>query len=69
MIVVDARKDALKIAGRIAGGRIEPSKRAAAKCGETLDEYIEHLKRKAKRAGKPKIKDDLRKHLNAILED
>ena len=53
MIVADARKEALKVAGRIAAGRIEPGKRAAAKFGETLDKYIEHLKRKAERAGKP----------------
>lgn len=53
MIVADARKEALKIAGRIASDRIEPGKRAALKFDAALDQYLDHLRRKAERAGKP----------------
>jgi integrase len=53
MNVADARKDALKIAGRIAADRIEPGKRSAAKFADAMDEYLAHLVRQSERRGKP----------------
>jgi hypothetical protein len=51
--VADARKEALKIAGRIAADRIEPGKRSAAKFADAMDEYLAHLVRQSERRGKP----------------
>src|SRR5260370_32782098 len=51
--VPDARKEALKIAGRIAADRIEPGKRSAAKFADAMDEYLAHLVRQPQRRGKP----------------
>src|SRR5258708_28958786 len=53
MNVADARKEALKIAGRIAADRIEPGKRSAAKFADAMDEYLAHLVRQSERRGKP----------------
>jgi len=53
MNVADARKGALKIAGRIAADRIEPGKRSAAKFADAMDEYLAHLVRQSERRGKP----------------
>jgi integrase len=53
MNVADARKEALKIAGRIAADRIEPGKRSAAKFADAMTEYLGHLERQSERRGKP----------------
>ena len=53
MNVDGARREALKIAGRIAADRIERGKRRAVKFGEALIEYMDHLEAKVDRAGKP----------------
>jgi len=53
MNVADARKGALKIAGRIAADRIEPGKRSATKFADAMDEYLAHLVRQSERRGKP----------------
>jgi integrase len=53
MNVADARKAALVIAGRNASGRIAPGKRSAKKFGDAFADYLQHLERKATKAGKP----------------
>jgi hypothetical protein len=53
MNVVNARKEALKIAGRIAADRGEPGKRSAAKFADAMTEYVSHLERQSERRGKP----------------
>lgn len=51
--VADARKAALVIAGREAGGRIMPGRRSAVKFADAFADYLEHLRRKAAKNGKP----------------
>jgi integrase len=53
MNVTAARQAALIIAGRIASGRREPSRREVVRLDAALDEYLKHLRAKAARAGKP----------------
>jgi integrase len=53
MNVDDARKEAQKIAGRNASGRIAPGKRKAVKFSEAFAEYLSHLEAKAANKGKP----------------
>ena len=53
MKVEDARKEAQKIAGRNAAGRIAPSKRKAVKFAEAFAEYLSHLETRAVDKGKP----------------
>src|SRR5262245_57324944 len=53
MNVDDARKEAQKIAGRNAAGRIAPGKRKAVKFAEAFTEYLSHLEIKAINKGKP----------------
>jgi integrase len=48
-----ARKAALVKAGSIATGRIEPGMRAAVKFEAAFANYLDHLERKAAKAGKP----------------
>ncbi len=52
MTLADARRAAKKWIGRIAADRPEPGKRSAVKFGDTLDEYMIHLRDRAARAGK-----------------
>lgn len=51
--VDEARKEAEKIAGRVAAGRITPGKRKAVKFAEAFAEYLSHLETKATNKGKP----------------
>jgi integrase len=53
MSTAQARKEALKIAGRIAAGRIEPGRRAATKFEDALADHIVYLERLAKENDKP----------------
>jgi integrase len=53
MSVNEARKSALREAGRIAAGRISPGKRDAIKFEAAIADYITYLEEKATRAGKP----------------
>ena len=53
MNVKDARDAATIEAGKIAAGRITPGKRAAVKFEAAFAEYLEHLKAKSARKGKP----------------
>lgn len=53
MTITDARKAALVEAGRVAAGRITPGKRSAVKFEAAFTDYLDHLQRKADKAGKP----------------
>jgi integrase len=53
MDVEKARKEALIVAGKVAGGNIEPSKRDAIKFETAFAAYLEHLKAQAAKRGKP----------------
>jgi integrase len=52
MSVREARKEALKQAGRIASGKLTPGKRAALKVDEAMTAYIAYLKSKSLAKGK-----------------
>jgi integrase len=51
--VSDARKAALQIAGKEAGGRIIPGRRSAVKFADAFAEYLDHLTRNSAKKGKP----------------
>jgi hypothetical protein len=51
--VEKARKEALIVAGKVAGGNIEPSRRDATKFEKAFAAYLEHLKAQAAKRGKP----------------
>ncbi len=53
MDVSRARKEALIVAGKVAGGIIEPSKRDAVKFETAFTAYLQHLKAKAEKNNKP----------------
>jgi len=53
MGVEAARKEALIVAGKVAGGNIEPSRRNATKFEAAFAGYLEHLKAQAAKRGKP----------------
>jgi integrase len=53
MDVAKARKEALIVAGKVAGGTIEPSKRDAIKFEAAFAAYLEYLKAKAEKNNKP----------------
>src|SRR5258708_39405607 len=53
MAVAAARVEAKIIAGRIAGGTIKPSKRAAVTLEAAFAGYFAHLERQAAKRGKP----------------
>lgn len=53
MDVEKARKEALIVAGKVAGGNIEPNRRDAVKLETALAAYLEHLKAQAAKRGKP----------------
>ena len=53
MDVAKARKEALIVAGKVAGGNIEPSKRTAVKFETAFTAYLEYLKAKAEKNNKP----------------
>jgi integrase len=53
MTVAAARVEAKIIAGRIAGGTIKPSKRAAVTLDAAIADYVAHLEKQATKRGKP----------------
>src|SRR5450631_2352158 len=53
MNVISARKEALIVAGKVAGGTIDPSKKDAVLFETAFSAYLEHLKAKAERNNKP----------------
>ena len=53
MTVAAARVEAKIIAGRIAGGTIKPSKRAAVTLQAAIADYVAHLEKQAAKRGKP----------------
>jgi integrase len=53
MNVISARKEALIVAGKVAGGTIDPSKKDAVLFETAFAAYLEHLKAKAERNNKP----------------
>ncbi|MEO6783592.1 MAG: integrase family protein [Bradyrhizobium sp.] len=53
MDVAKARKEALIVAGKVAGGIIEPSKRDAIKFETAFTAYLDYLKAKAEKNNKP----------------
>src|SRR5258708_14680813 len=53
MTVAAARVEAKIIAGRIAGGTIKPSKRAAVTLQAAIADYVAHLEKQAAKPGKP----------------
>jgi integrase len=53
MDVAKARKEALIVAGKVAGGVIEPSKRDSVKFETAFTAYLEYLKAKAQKNNKP----------------
>jgi hypothetical protein len=48
-----ARKAAQVEAGRVAAGHVEPSARSAVRFEQAFGDYLDHLQRKADKAGKP----------------
>ena len=53
MTLAEARKAARKIAGRIAADKLDVGKRKAVKFADAFADYLEHLRMKAERVGKP----------------
>jgi len=53
MTLAGARRAALVVAGRIAGGRVRPGKRAAVRLEAAMADYIAHLEAQSARRGKP----------------
>jgi integrase len=53
MDVSEARKEALIVAGKVASGNMEPSKREAIKLETAFGAYLGYLKAKAEKNGKP----------------
>lgn len=68
MDVERARKEALIVAGKVAGGVFEPNKRDAVKFETGFAAYLEHLKAQAARRGKPpRWHDNVRKLGDKII--